>query len=116
MKTSVFPRFFAYFAKSLCAWQCIWRLPKKHCILPWKGLDFRAPGQQNPSKIDFQTHKNVKVGAKSSRETSREAVETDFGPQDSDLGAPEADFGGQNGGGLFSMRILELDQRNAQGL
>ena len=72
---------------------------QKHCILPWKGLDFRAPGQQNPSKIDLQTHKNVKVGAKSSRETSREAVETDFGPQDSDLGAPEADFGGQNGGG-----------------
>ena len=89
---------------------------QKHWILPWKGLDFRAPGQQNPSKIDFQTHKNVKVGAKSSRETSREAVETDFGPQDSDLGAPEADFGDQNGGGSFFMRILELDQRNAQGL
>ena len=63
---------------------------QKHCILPWKGLDFRAPGQQNPSKIDFQTHKNVKVGAKSSRETSREAVETDFGPKITALEAKRA--------------------------
>ena len=74
---------------------------QKHCILPWKGLDFRAPGQQNPSKMDFQTHKNVKVGAKSSRETSREAVETDFGPQDNGFGGQEGDFGGQMAGGNF---------------
>ena len=89
---------------------------QKHCILPWKGLDFRAPGQQNPSKIDFQTHKNVRVGAKSSRETSREAVETEFGPQDNGFEGQEGDFGGQNGGGEFYTRMLELDQRNAQGL
>ena len=89
---------------------------QKHWIVPWKDLDFRAPGQQNPSKIDFQTHKKVKVGAKSSRETSRKAVETDFGPQDNGFGGQEGDFGGQNDPYLFPIRILEVDQRNAQGL
>ena len=89
---------------------------QKHWILPWKGLEFRAPGQQNPSKIDFQTHKNVKVGAKSSGETSREAVETDFGPQDNGFGSQEGDFGGQNGGPSFYMRPKKITQRNAQGL
>ena len=88
----------------------------KHCILPWKGLDFRAPGQQNPSKIEFQTHKKVKVGAKSSRETSREAVEIDFGPQDNGFGGQESDFGGQNGPKLFWMRIFDRERWNAQGL
>ena len=38
MKTSVFPRFFAYFAKSLCAWQCIGRLPKSISFYHEKGL------------------------------------------------------------------------------
>ena len=71
---------------------------QKHWILPWKGLDFRAPGQQNPSNIDPQTHKNAKVEIKCSRETSREAVETDFGPQDNDFRGQESDFGNQNGG------------------
>ena len=89
---------------------------QKHWIVPWKDLDFRAPGQQNPSKIDFQTHKKVKVGAKSSRETSRKAVETDFGPQDNGFGGQEGDFGGQNGPNLFLMRTFRIDQRSAQGL
>ena len=89
---------------------------QKHWILPWKGLDFRAPGQQNPSKIDFQTHKNVKVGAKSSRETSREAVETDFGPQDSGFGGQESDFGSPNRKISNCMRTFEREQWNAQGL
>ena len=48
----------------------------------------------------------MKVGAKSSRETSREAVETDFGPQDNGFGGQEGDFGGQNGGPLFTMRTF----------
>ena len=89
---------------------------QKHWIVPWKDLDFRAPGQQNPSKIDLQSHKKVKVGAESSRETSREAVETDFGPQDNGFGGQKGDFGGQNGPNLFPMRTFELAQRNAQGL
>ena len=89
---------------------------QKHWIVPWKDLDFRAPGQQNPAKINFQTHKNVKVGAKSSRETSRKAVETDFGPQDNGFGGQEGDFGGQNGGPLFYMRPFGREQWNGGGL
>ena len=89
---------------------------QKHWILPWKGLDFQAPGQQNPSKIDFQTHKNVKVGAKNSRETSREAVDTDFESQDNDFGGQEGDFGNQNGGPSFFMRTFERERWNGGGL
>ena len=89
---------------------------QKHWIVPWKDLDFRAPGQQNPSKIDLQTHKKVKVGAKSSRETSRKAVETDFGPQDNGFGGQEGDFGGQNGPNLFFMRTFGRGRWNGGGL
>ena len=89
---------------------------QKHWILPWKGLDFRAPGQQNPAKINFQTHKNVKVGAKSSRETSREAVETDFGPQDNGFGGQEGDFGSQNGARANYTRTFRIERWNGGGL
>ena len=89
---------------------------QKHWIVPWKDLDFRAPGQQNPAKINFRTHKNVKVGAKSSRETSRKARETDFGPQDNGFGGQEGYFGGQNGPNLFYMRPFRREQWNGGGL
>ena len=72
----------------------------------WKALVQNRP----------QTNKNAKVEAKSSRKSSREVVETDFGPQDNGFGGEEGDFGGQNGGGLFFMRPKKVTQRNAQGL
>ncbi len=54
--------------------------------------------------------------AKSSRKAIWEAVEIDFGSQDSDFGGHKSDFGGQNGPKLFFMRTFEVAQRNAQGL
>ena len=115
MKTSVFPRFFAYFTKRLCAWQCIWRLPKSIGFY-YETASISEPGAPKSIQNRPQTHKNAKAEAKSSRKAIWEPVEADFGPQDSDLGAPEADFGDQNGGGEFCMGMLELDQRNAQDL
>ena len=58
----------------------------------------------------------MKVEARSSQKAIRAALETDFEPQDGDLGIQEGDFGGKNRWGLFTMRILEIAQRNAQGL
>ena len=64
-----------------------------------KKARFRSPGLPKSIQNRTQTDKNAKVEAQSSRETSREAVESDFKPQDSGFGGQEADFGDQNGGG-----------------
>ena len=115
MKTSVFPRFFAYFAKSLCAWQCIWRLPKSIGFYHEKG-SISKPGPPKSIQNRPQTYKNAKVEAKSSRKAILEALEIDFRPQDSDFGGQESDFGGQNSARANCMRIFRIEQRNAQGL
>ena len=94
MKTSVFPRFFAYFAKSLCAWQCIWRLPKSIGFYHEK-TSFPSPGPRKSTQNRPQTYRNAKLEAKSSRKPILEGLKTDFGPQDSDLGGQESNVGGQ---------------------
>ena len=81
-----------------------------------KKARFPSPGPPKSIQNRTQTDENAKVEAKSSRKAIWEAVESNFGPQDSDLGAPEADFGDQNGGGEFFMRTFRRDQRHAQGL
>ena len=54
--------------------------------------------------------------AKSSRKAILEALEIDFGPQDSDFGAQENDFGGQKVTYTWMIPLGKIAQRSAQGL
>ena len=90
--------FFAYFTKSLCAWQCIGRLPKSIGFYDEKSL-ISEPDATKIHPKSTPKHKNAKVEAKSSRKSSREVVETDFGHQEIDFGTPKGQFWRPKGGG-----------------
>ena len=88
----------------------------KALVFTTKKARFPSPGPPKSTQNRPQTHKNAKVEAKSRRKAISEALEIDFGPQDSDFGGHKSDFGGQNGPNLFWIRTFEVAQRNAQGL
>ena len=115
MKTSVFLRFFAYFTESLCAWQCIWRLPKSISFYREKGLISEPRATKMHPKAAPNPYKCKGRG--------QEQLKNDFGgPKNRFVHLKwrfedqEADFGGQNKGGSFPMLILEREQWNGGGL
>ena len=57
---------------------------------------------KNRAKI----YRNSKLEAKSNRKVILEALETDFGPQDSDFGVQEGDFGAKTPQSYFTWGLL----------